>query len=99
MKLLPANFVWGLLFLIAGIYPAAIKAQTQIIPLAGIDFKSEPASALYGELTVRESGAGSAYVACGFTHGWLGVQELPLIKVKKTDNLKVPCRLKSHYLL
>ncbi len=57
MKLLPANFVWGLLFLIAGIFPVAIKAQTQIIPLAGIDFKSEPASALYGALTVRESGA------------------------------------------
>lgn len=93
MKLLPANFVWGLLFLIAGIYPAAIKAQTQIIPLAGIDFKSEPASALYGELTVRESGAGSAYVACGFTHGWLGVQELT--SGKKTVVFSVSAKPKS----
>lgn len=76
MKLSPANFVWGLLFLIAGIDPAAINAQTQVTPLAGIDFKSAPASAFYGEIAVRESEAGTAYGVCGFSHGWLGVQEL-----------------------
>lgn len=95
MKLSLATLGWLLVFCITGFAPTLIGAQTKVTPLAGIDFKSAPASAFYGELTVRESSANSSYAACGFGHGWLGVQELEggkktvVFSVSATPNSKL----------
>lgn len=95
MKLSLATLGWLLVFCIAGFAPILIGAQTKVTPLAGIDFKSASASAFYGELTVRESSANSSYAACGFSHGWLGVQELEggkktvVFSVSATPNSKL----------
>ena len=76
MKLSPATLGWLLVFLIAGMNPVLLGAQSNASPFVEIGFNSAPASAFYSELTVRESSEGTAYAACGFSHGWLGVQEL-----------------------
>ena len=95
MKLSLASMAWVLIFCFTGFAPTLIGAQTKVTPLVGIDFKSAPASAFYSELTVRESSANSAYAACGFSHGWLGVQQLEggkktvVFSVSATPNTKL----------
>lgn len=76
MKTPSIAFAWAIVFLVQVFHPVPSTAQDQVVPLAGIDFKSAPASAFYSELTIRATGAGASYAACGFNHGWLGVQEL-----------------------
>ncbi len=76
MKMPSSVYVGALVFIVELFCPVLSTAQIQVIPLAGIDFKTAPASAFYSELTVRETRPGTFYAACGFSRGWLGVQEL-----------------------
>lgn len=93
MKMPSTVCVWALVYVAQCFYPILSTAQDQVVPLAGIDFKSAPASAFYSELTIRATGTGASYAACGFDHGWLGVQEL--VGRKKTVVFSVVANSKS----
>ena len=93
MKMPSTVCVWAIVFVAQCFHSVISIAQNQVVPLAGIDFKSAPASAFYSELTIRATGTGVSYTACGFDHGWLGVQEL--VGRKKTVVFSVVANSKS----
>lgn len=52
------------------------KAEPRAARSVHLGYSAPEASAFYNELTVRQSAPGSYFMACGFTHGYFGIQEL-----------------------
>ena len=60
------------LLALAGEPPAAPRAARSV----HLHFPAPEADAFYNEMTVQESVPGSYFMACGFRHGYFGIQEL-----------------------
>ena len=72
-RLALATALLCLSFLGAGAEPSAAPRAARSVHL---HFPSPEADAFYNELTVEQSVPGSYFMACGFRHGYFGIQEL-----------------------
>jgi hypothetical protein len=81
MKRLPASAVGALALLVAtGSLPAAEPPAADAPPRAArsvhLHYPAPEADAFYTEMAVERSVPGSYFMACGFRHGYFGIQEL-----------------------
>lgn len=86
MRVLLNHSSMGMLFLffgvLGGMAPAATQAAGEPDPLPRVArsvhlwYPAPEGTVFYNEITVRESQPGSYFMACGFNHGYFGIQEI-----------------------